>query len=47
MSTQVIIFTLIGAIVILVAVAAWLFDAKRNKHVAEDEERVEQPRKRS
>lgn len=47
MSTQVIIFALIGAIVILVAVAAWLYDAKRNKRVAEDDERVEQPRRRS
>lgn len=47
MSTQVIIFTLIGVMVILVGVAAWLYDAKRSKHVAEDDERAEQPRRRS
>ncbi|NYI76664.1 hypothetical protein [Nocardioides panzhihuensis] len=47
MSTPVIIFILIGVMVVLVGVAAWLYDAKRNKHVADDEERVEQPRRRS
>lgn len=41
MSTQAIIFSLIGVIVVLVAVAAWLIDARRNKHVADDDERVE------
>lgn len=41
MSTQVIIFSLIGVMVVLVAVAAWLIDARRSKHVADDDERVE------
>ncbi|GGU13194.1 hypothetical protein [Nocardioides albus] len=47
MSTPVIIFALIGVMVVLVAVAAWLYDARRNKDVAEDDERVEQPRRRN
>ncbi|MEU0315713.1 hypothetical protein [Nocardioides sp. NPDC006273] len=47
MSTQVIVFSLIGVMVVLVAVAAWLYDARRNKRVADDDQRVEQPRRRS
>lgn len=41
MSTPVVIFTVIGVVVVLVGIAAWLFDAKRSKQVADDDERVE------
>ncbi len=47
MSTQVVIFTVIGVIVVLVGVAAWIYDARRNKTVAEDDERLDGPRGRS
>lgn len=43
MSTPVIIFVLIGVIVILGAVGAWMYDARRNKRVADDEDRFDQP----
>jgi len=43
MSTPVVIFVVIGAIVVLVGVAAWLYDAKRSKQVADDDERADQP----
>lgn len=46
MSTPVVIFTVIGVIVVLVGITAWALDARRNKHVAEDDERLEQPRRR-
>jgi len=46
MSTPVVIFTIIGVIVVLAGIAAWLYDARRNKRVADDDERVEQPRRR-
>ncbi|TQL69123.1 hypothetical protein FB381_3025 [Nocardioides albertanoniae] len=44
MSTPVVVFIVIAAVVVLVALAAWRGDARRNKHVAEDEDRLEQPR---
>ena len=47
MSTPVVIFTVIGLIVVLVGIAAWIYDARRNKRVADDDERLDQPRKRS
>ena len=47
MSIQVTIFAVIGVIVVLIAIAAWLYDARRNKHVAEDDERLDPPRGRS
>lgn len=47
MSTQAVIFTVIGLIVVLVGTAAWLYDARRNKRVADDDERFDQPRRRS
>ncbi|MFI5627515.1 hypothetical protein ACIA03_28930 [Nocardioides sp. NPDC051685] len=47
MSTQVVIFSVIGLVVVLVGIAAWALDARRNKHVAEDEERLDQRRRRS
>ncbi|MDQ4113659.1 MAG: hypothetical protein M3306_21555 [Actinomycetota bacterium] len=46
MTTQAVIFTVIGVIVVLVGIAAWLYDAHRNKRVADDEERFDQPRRR-
>ncbi|WP_177191535.1 hypothetical protein [Nocardioides luteus] len=46
MSTPAVIFTVIGLIVVLAGIAAWMFDARRNKRVADDEERFEQPRRR-
>ncbi|MEI7058158.1 hypothetical protein WBG06_20190 [Nocardioides sp. CCNWLW239] len=46
MSTPVIVFTVIGVIVVLVGISAWLYDARRNKHVAEDDERLDQPNRR-
>ena len=46
MTTQAVIFTVIGVIVILAGIAAWLYDARRNKRVADDEERFDQPRRR-
>jgi LPXTG-motif cell wall-anchored protein len=46
MTTQAVIFTVIGLIVVLAGIAAWLYDARRNKRVADDEERFDQPRKR-
>lgn len=47
MSTPAVIFTAIGLIVVLAGIAAWMFDARRNKRVADDEERFDQPRRRS
>ncbi|MER7555563.1 hypothetical protein ABTZ46_01395 [Nocardioides sp. NPDC126508] len=47
MSTPAVIFTVIGLIVVLVGIAAWLYDARRNKRVADDDERLDQPRRRS
>jgi hypothetical protein len=47
MSTPAVIFTVIGLIVVLAGIAAWMFDAHRNKRVADDEERFDQPRRRS
>ena len=47
MSTPAVIFTVIGLIVVLAGIAAWMFDARRNKRVADDEERFDQPRGRS
>ena len=47
MSTPAVIFTVIGLIVVLAGIAAWMFDARRNKRVADDEERFDQPRRRS
>ncbi|EGD41589.1 hypothetical protein NBCG_04124 [Nocardioidaceae bacterium Broad-1] len=44
MSTPAVIFTVIGVIVVLVGIAAWLYDARRNKRVADDDERFDQPR---
>lgn len=46
MTTQAIIFTVIGVIVVLVGIAAWVLDARRNKRVADDEERINQPKRR-
>ncbi|WP_328531449.1 hypothetical protein OG984_10050 [Nocardioides sp. NBC_00368] len=46
MSTPAVIFTVIGVIVVLVGITAWLYDARRNKRVADDEERFDQPRTR-
>ena len=46
MTTQAVIFTVIGVIVVLAGIAAWLYDARRNKRVADDEERFDQPRRR-
>lgn len=46
MTTQAVIFTVIGVIVILAGIAAWLYDARRNKRVADDEERFDQPKRR-
>ncbi|NGN91375.1 hypothetical protein G5C66_01300 [Nocardioides sp. KC13] len=45
MSTPAVIFTVIGVIVVLVGIAAWLYDARRNKRVADDAERFDQPRR--
>ena len=47
MSTYVVVFTVIAVVVILIGVIAWINDARRNKHVAEHEDRFEQPRKES
>ena len=47
MTTPAVIFTVIGAIVVLAGIAAWLYDARRNKRVADDGERFDQPRRRS
>jgi hypothetical protein len=46
MTTQAVIFTVIGVIVVLAGIAAWLYDARRNKRVADDEERFDQPKRR-
>ena len=42
MSTAVIIFIVVGAIVILGAATAWLVDARRNKDVADNDDRFHQ-----
>ncbi|MEU6138218.1 hypothetical protein [Nocardioides sp. NPDC047086] len=46
MTTPAVIFTVIGVIVVLAGIAAWLFDARRNKRVADDDERFDQPTER-
>jgi hypothetical protein len=46
MTTQAVIYTVIGLIVVLAGIAAWLYDARRNKRVADDEERLDQRRGR-